>query len=48
MSECGICKNSLGAYGGNNSAPLRAGKVCDDCNILYVIPARLFGGRERD
>lgn len=38
---CAICKEPINGYG-NNPAPLKVeGEVCDECNSLYVIPARL-------
>lgn len=40
---CCFCGNSVGVWG-NNPAPLTTKtdtKCCDDCNSLYVIPARL-------
>ena len=38
---CGICANDIIGYG-NNSDPINCGLVCDDCNINYVLPLRIF------
>lgn len=41
MSDCVICQDPYYGYG-NNPAPLREeGSCCDECNMEYVIPARL-------
>lgn len=37
---CGLCSKDAGAYG-NNPWPLPFEKVCDECNVNNVIPARL-------
>ena len=42
---CVICGTPLNGYG-NNADPVADGRCCDDCNIAFVIPARmriLFG-----
>lgn len=41
---CAICGKPYEHYG-NNPEPLMEfeNRVCDDCNHLYVIPARLCG-----
>lgn len=42
---CVICDKPLDGYG-NNADPVEDGRCCDECNITYVIPARmriLFG-----
>lgn len=39
--KCAFCGEEIVGYG-NNPAPFtNKGVVCDDCNIRYVIPARL-------
>ena len=38
---CGICAKDIVGHG-NNSDPINCGLVCDDCNIDYVIPLRIF------
>ena len=39
--ECAFCGKEIIGYG-NNPAPLtNKGEVCDECNLKYVIPARL-------
>ena len=41
--NCVIC-GEIGIGYGNNPAPVKTeGKCCDDCNALFVIPARLHG-----
>ena len=41
MSDCVICQDPYYGYG-NNPAPLRdEGSCCDECNMEYVIPARI-------
>jgi hypothetical protein len=41
MADCIICGDPCYGYG-NNPAPLRdEGSCCDECNMEYVIPARL-------
>ena len=40
---CVICGKEFEGYG-NNPEPVKSsdeGKCCDDCNMLYVIPARI-------
>ena len=42
---CVICGTPLNGYG-NNADPVADGRCCDDCNVAFVIPARmriLFG-----
>jgi hypothetical protein len=36
---CDICKDYAYGYG-NNPQPVCAGKCCDDCNMVVVIPRR--------
>ena len=41
MADCVMCGDPCYGYG-NNPAPLRdEGSCCDECNMEYVIPARL-------
>ena len=38
--RCCICNKILYDLG-NNAEPVRKGRCCDECNWIYVIPARL-------
>lgn len=38
--KCVICNKEYEGYG-NNAEPIAKGMCCDNCNITYVIPARL-------
>ena len=31
---------------GNNAEPIKSGRCCDECNMIFVIPARLEGMSE--
>jgi hypothetical protein len=37
---CDICRNEYYGYG-NNAYPVTDGRCCNDCNWMYVIPARI-------
>jgi len=39
--QCDFCGEDVGEYGGNNPAPLKGTKCCDDCNETKVRPARM-------
>lgn len=39
--KCSICGKEIKGYG-NNPAPLRRKKCCDDCNRQIVIPLRIY------
>lgn len=40
--KCCICGKDIDDDFGNNPIPIRVrGKCCDECNIAYVIPARI-------
>jgi hypothetical protein len=39
-NACCFCEGDVGAFGGNNPAPLAGDKCCDACNKSKVIPAR--------
>ena len=39
--ECDICNNWIDDEFGNNAEPIFKGKCCDECNGVFVIPARL-------
>ena len=43
--KCSICGLPIpvkhGWAEGNNAEPINDGRCCDDCNNIYVIPARL-------
>ena len=40
--QCCICGKQVDDDYGNNPIPVRVhGKCCDECNITYVIPARI-------
>ena len=42
MNKCPICKDTYEGYG-NNPWPLNHEKdCCNDCNLSYVVPARMF------
>lgn len=46
--KCCICKRRFTGWG-NNAQPVKDGKCCDECNWMYVIPARiaeLSGGND--
>lgn len=42
--KCSICGNNIPNYFGwkygNNAWPINDGRCCNDCNEMYVIPAR--------
>ncbi len=38
--KCSICGKEFEGYG-NNPAPLKRGKCCDDCNLNVVLPLRM-------
>lgn len=40
ISYCCICGKELKGYG-HNAKPVQSGYCCDECNIKFVIPARL-------
>ena len=44
--ECDICNNWIDDEFGNNAEPIFNGKCCDECNWVFVIPARLEGMSE--
>ena len=37
---CSICHQPYQGFG-NNAQPVNDGRCCNDCNWMYVIPARL-------
>lgn len=39
--NCCLCRRSFYGFG-NNAEPVAAGRCCDSCNELRVIPARLL------
>ena len=39
--ECDICNNWIADEFGNNDEPIFKGKCCDECNWVFVVPARL-------
>lgn len=45
--RCSICKRRIdielisGWTQGNNAQPINAGRCCNDCNAMFVIPERL-------
>lgn len=39
-NHCSICGNNYYGYG-NNALPVIAGRCCNQCNTLVVIPARM-------
>lgn len=42
--KCCICERKLNGYG-NNAYPIKEGMCCDNCNIKFVVPARMFLNR---
>ena len=40
MPQCKICGVPYSGYG-HNGQPTVDGRVCDDCNFMYVIPERI-------
>lgn len=38
---CCICGEKIEGYGNNPDPVKKKGKCCDNCNSIYVIPARL-------
>ena len=40
MNRCSICGLPLDSEYGNNAQPINDGRCCNDCNEMYVIPAR--------
>ena len=38
--RCCICNQIYHGWG-NNAQPVRNGRCCDTCNLIYVIPARI-------
>lgn len=38
--KCCICNQIYHGWG-NNAQPVRNGRCCDTCKLIYVIPARL-------
>ena len=38
---CVICGHQFTGWGNNPSPVVDHGQCCDDCNMMYVIPARL-------
>lgn len=44
QDSCCICGGEIGQFGGNNPEPFMSmdeGQCCDDCNEVFVIPARM-------
>lgn len=44
---CCFCNKKFNDFG-NNALPLKNGKCCDKCNILYVIPVRIQHARRNE
>jgi hypothetical protein len=40
MTRCSICQRLYEGYG-NNAVPVNAGRCCDRCDTMIVIPARI-------
>lgn len=44
--KCCICHREIEPVGtwkeGNNAEPIKNGRCCDNCNVVFVIPARLL------
>lgn len=45
--KCTICNEVYSGWG-NNAIPVNAGRCCDNCNTIVVIPARIKQLRERN
>ena len=43
-NKCCICGRKLNGYG-NNAYPIKEGMCCDNCNIKFVVPARMISSR---
>lgn len=43
---CSICKKPFSEYG-NNPAPFHGEACCDDCNVKYVLPLRIYQGTRK-
>ena len=39
-NRCCICGRVFYGYG-NNAEPFRKGRCCEECNWIYVVPARI-------
>ena len=44
--ECSICGQEHNDPYGHNAEPIFKGTCCDECNMIFVIPARLEGMSE--
>lgn len=44
--KCALCKSTIFGYG-HNGQPLTNDRVCDVCNDIYVIQARMMQTFER-
>lgn len=44
---CCICGEEIEGYG-NNAEPYKTGRCCDECNIHFVIPARLVAMQNKE
>jgi hypothetical protein len=40
VKECCICSLEYIGYG-NNAAPVKEGRCCDECNSVMVVPVRI-------
>ena len=45
---CCICGGTWEGYGNNPDPVKQKGRCCDECNILYVIPARMKALEEEE
>jgi hypothetical protein len=46
-NPCCLCDKEFSGYG-NNPAPFKGGRCCDDCNGSLVLPARFAGFTSKD
>jgi hypothetical protein len=46
-TKCSICGDTLSGYG-NNADPVNDGRCCSDCDIVYVLPARIAEERSEN
>lgn len=42
--KCCICERKLNSYG-YNAYPIKEGMCCNNCNIRFVVPARMISSR---
>jgi len=45
--KCCICGKTFKGYG-NNAEPVKQGICCDECNMMIVIPERVYRYAKRE